>query len=209
MPAGFWMFVPLGVAGVLLFMRRTATRPLLLLIIVSIVPLLAFYVLSRFRVTLALALLPFAAMAMVQWIDWMRTGRWRPAVLFVVLTGATALWIINRGPTFQPLVRADDYGATWITHYRPKIQEAIRKNELDNAAMLMQQLLRFEPAIISELRPNRPANTDREINFARTYHEFYLTYAVILRQAGQLNESAAAMHRADRLNMTKDERTTK
>jgi hypothetical protein len=62
LPVTFWACAPLALAGLVLAARRIRdVWPLYLLVASALVPLLLFYVLARFRIELAAALLPFAA----------------------------------------------------------------------------------------------------------------------------------------------------
>jgi len=148
LPITFAACGPLGLAGLMLALaRRRRPWPLLALVATTLAPLVAFYVLGRFRVALLAALLPFAALTIVASARWALSRRYVP---FGVTVAALALIVVwTGGPPLggEPAIRAAD----WLLPYQLRFHDQARHAaELGNPGAAADALLtyfQYEPDI--------------------------------------------------------------
>jgi tetratricopeptide (TPR) repeat protein len=101
LPFTFLLVGPLALVGLVLALPRAgAVAPLYLLVLTHLVPLVLTFSLSRYRVPLAGALLPFAALTVVRLVEWLER-RTAPDVAKAGLTAA-GLAVISLFVTMNP-----------------------------------------------------------------------------------------------------------
>lgn len=126
LPVDFGLLVGLAVPGLIALLRRGERRPwpLLLGLAATALPLVAFYVLARFRVPLAALLCPLAAAGLADLGRRLADGRWTGAALLALLAlGATAAtW--RPLPTGRPAVRPADHQVAHDLYFTPAIAAA-------------------------------------------------------------------------------------
>ncbi|HZE90021.1 MAG TPA: glycosyltransferase family 39 protein [Verrucomicrobiae bacterium] len=150
---GFPLVAPLAVVGISLSGFRSHAHALLLAHLGAALFLTAvFFHLSRYRVPVAMAMLPFAGGAVAAALDALRDRRWKPLLLGGSLLVVVAALVLRPLPPDRPRIRLADFGtANEITEHLV----AIRASEGDVAgamALLDRQLL-TEPAPLRNLRP--------------------------------------------------------
>ena len=80
LPVTFFILAPLGILGLLVAAPRfVSCGTLYCLVLTSFIPLITFYVLSRFRAPLMAALIPFAALSLWRTCEWIIHREWRKA----------------------------------------------------------------------------------------------------------------------------------
>ena len=146
LPVGFWLVAPLGLIGLVLAWRRRPLWPLLLLVGLSLIVPLAFVPLSRHRLGLLAALLPFAGLAGWQIGDWLRRRRFKPAAAAVL--GSLALLVPMLRPLPEPLdrVRVADYVAVHEAYTAPCERRALAGGDRTAAARVLAGFLAQQPA---------------------------------------------------------------
>jgi len=197
LPASFVWIAPLALAGILAaaWTRRDAAM-LYLLVVAQLLPLLVFYVLSRFRTPLLAALIPFAALTLVLLAEWLIERRWRPAAVLAALVVLTALWTASAPrPEAGPAIRISDVASAVRVWYLPEYRRLRKVGDLEGAALLLSGSLRLEPSSIEELlegaRPVEPHDRDYLIAFA----ELHLEAARAQREAGHEDEARRLQER--------------
>jgi tetratricopeptide (TPR) repeat protein len=196
----FAIIGPLAIAGLVLS-ARDARRCAVLYLMVAfcIFVMLISYVLARFRVTFAAALLPFAAVAIVRIAEWLLSRRFIYVCLMV--GGVILLWFWVTRPLAEgkPLIRYSDYGAAHINYYLPAVENACRQGDLQQAVDILEQSLRYEP------RPHRPwtihdSDIDDEQGRVTDYFvNVHILCADLLRQTGQIK--AAERHQKQAIEL--------
>lgn len=94
LPVTFAAIGPLGVVGLILARgRRQVAWPLYLLVAMNVVVMLAFYVISRLRLPLLVALIPFAALTIERLVVWSSRGRMVPIALSSTSIAVLAIWM--------------------------------------------------------------------------------------------------------------------
>jgi tetratricopeptide (TPR) repeat protein len=196
----FAIIGPLAIAGLVLSARDVRCCVMLyLLVAFCIFVMLISYVLARFRVTLAAALLPFAAVAIVRMAEWLLAKRF---IYVCLMAGAVILlwfWVTRPLAEGKPLIRYSDYGAARINYYLPAVENACRQGDLQQAVDILEQSLRYEP------RPHSPwmihdSDIDDEQGRVTDYFvNVHILCADLLRQTGQIK--AAERHQKQAIEL--------
>lgn len=189
--------VGLGLVGAVLVMRqRRAAWPLLAMLLTTLVPMLLFYVLARFRTPLLATLLPLAGYTAVRTTDWLLQRCFGRAA--AVLAGVAGLSFVSLQPLppGKPRITHFDYNAPYVAYYGPLEQHARDGGDWQRAADILRDSLRYEPPEVRALGPTRRAANEHEMELVRLYMAVYRRLAANLVQAGQSAAAAAAEDRA-------------
>jgi hypothetical protein len=158
-----------------------------------VVPLVAFYVLGRFRVALLMAVLPFAALTIVRIADMWRERRWRAAAGVAAAVALTWLWTGRPLAADQRLIRTSDWILAWSVKYESQVYGALDAKDPSRAAAAYSEFFsRFEPS-------------DTEIamtgdkGLAMELADMHAECSQILAAAGQPTAAALEAQRAQRL----------
>jgi hypothetical protein len=198
-------FLPVGVLGcigILLSLRQASRSwPLLLLVATSLVPLVAFHAISRYRIPLLVGLLPYAG-ATLAWAT-RRAANFLGTRLAVASGGAVVaalLWLLAPRLESPPKIRAVDYIAPYEYYYEPRARASIAEGDLARAAEEFGRSFEVLPAIarINEIVPR--SMTLRERDLGLFYAEQMRRYARILEQAGRSREAEHALARSQLLS---------
>src|SRR6185295_17506466 len=109
LPVTFGLIGPLALAGLVLAARRWRTVwPLYLLAAAVLAPMLAFYVLARFRLAFAAAMLPFAAYAILECVRWVEARRLTRAAALALSVALVSTWTGRPLEPDQHLIRMAD-----------------------------------------------------------------------------------------------------
>ena len=138
---GFPLIAPLAVAGMLFSAFRSSGHLLLLAhFAVGLLMAVAFYSLSRFRVPVAMGMIPFAGYALAAGWDLMKARRWRSLAAGAVVALAATLLVMRPMPPGRPRIRVADYGvANEITLHLAQRMEA-RGDETTALDLLERQI---------------------------------------------------------------------
>ena len=194
MPVTFWACAPLALVGLALAaVRRTRPWTLFALVASSAATLVAFYVLGRFRVALAAAVLPFAGLACAELAAAVRTGRVLRAAALGLPVALLALWTGRPLAPDQLLIRTSDWILAWSVEYQDRVYGALdRKDPAAAAADYQEFFARYEPTPAQILAANDP-------RLAPELADMHAECAQILRAAGRIDASARETDAARRL----------
>jgi hypothetical protein len=192
LPVTAWILAPLGLAGLVLAAPRARDAwPLYLMVASTVLPMLVFYVLGRFRVPLLALLAPFAAYAIVRITGWFRGGQAARAVAVTAVVVATLIFWTGRAPLpTQPLVRPTDWLAPYLISYREEIKRAQDVGDIPRTIAAFEAFFRYEPEPVRLM-----SSGDREI--ANFFGRMHADCATLLRQSGRPDEAQSQMARAD------------
>lgn len=206
LPVTFWILAPLGVVGLLLAAPRCLARaPLYLLVATHFAPLLFFYVLSRFRTPLASALIPFAALTIVQLAAWLHKKQFGRGTLLVLCVGLLFWWSGRPLPKGMVAIRRADYTVPFTTHYLPVVfplaEKAQEVGDWEKVVTLLEDALRHEPPFIRQVGLNpplqRPPHADKQwVTYFANWHG---AYSDALRHVGRSAEAQTEERRAKEL----------
>jgi 4-amino-4-deoxy-L-arabinose transferase-like glycosyltransferase len=178
----------LGFAGTQV--RRYAIP--MVLVAATLAPMLAFYVLSRFRAPMLAALLPFSALALVRLLD---RGWTRSAALWWTAAAVAFLW------TARPLrpdvreIRSVDYLVGFKQHYEPRVSRAFEAKDWHQALALLNEALSVEPAEVRQMSVDRPPEDEEGRRLARAFAAAHGLLSEAFRASGG---RAGAAHEAQR-----------
>lgn len=200
LPVTFFWLAPLSMLGLCLGLRRWRPAGMLYgLVLASILPLLAFYVLSRFRVPLTTALIPFAALAVVRTVDWLLAGRYGNAGAAAAGILLLSLWTMR--PMAGDLVPLQPvaYMLAWKDFYKPEEEKARWAGDYARAASVMRRALATEPELVRKLGRNNRIQNPFEANLVTMFGLFHQRYGEDLTGVGQDREARLHMNRAREL----------
>jgi len=196
LPITFLVLAPLSLLGLALAAaKRTACGPLYLWVLTNLAIMVVFYVLSRFRVSLLAALLPFAALALVQTSEWLLARRWALSAGAVAVLVALSFWTMRPLPWDQPLIRPEDYMVDFLL-YDPLGRRAAAQNDWPQVAAVLERSLQFEPQAVQEMGKSRLPRGEGEIKLARWYAVVHSQYAQALDKMGREREFQEQEQRA-------------
>jgi 4-amino-4-deoxy-L-arabinose transferase-like glycosyltransferase len=194
LPLTFWTCAPLALVGLWLGRRSNpGAWPLYLLVAVTVLSMAIFYTLGRFRVSLAAAAIPFAALTLVELWRWARDGR-------VVRTLATAGAIVLLGAWTGRALAADQIEirtADWILAYSAFYQDRVygaldRKAWMEGARWYLEFFEKYEPTSAQIL-------ASRDPRLAPELADMHNECAQILKAAGETALAEGQLDRAKRI----------
>jgi len=204
LPVTHALLAPLALVGLVLAARsrfRSISAPLYLLVLTHLAALLGFFVYARHRVPLQLALMPFAAFAVVQTVVWIRERRRSAASALLVALLLIGGWTLRPLPAERPIVRAADYLAPHKIYYTPRFNAAAAAGDWERVVTLIEDVLRLEPDWIGA---GSPVTFDR-FTMTRLYGNLRLNRARALERIGRQEEALAEYERARELRTIGDE----
>lgn len=190
-PVGMTLLAPLGLLGLVLGAARWRRAwPLLMLVGVHLLPLVALYVVARFRAPFAVALVPFAALAVLRLIEWVRArrfGRLAASGALIVLVAWASL--VSRDGDALP-VRASDLALAWQLHDGPRAQALVEAGDLAAAAdVIAGTLTTVDPEMRRFLAEG--AHAADEADLARAIAKLSDQRATLLERAGRTADASA------------------
>ena len=195
LPVSWGILVPIGLAGVVMSLIRKesgapALWPLVLMLFCSVLPMVLFATLSRFRAPLAAVLIPFAGLALVNGAQWIRARRWQP--LAAAGAGmAVLLAVLSQVPAAEP-IRPTDYTVAIQFHYWPLYRQALAVGDFPRAVQVADSVLKTEPEWIGKLGPQRRPRNDNELLLAHVFCEVREWRVDALERAGKHEQANAA-----------------
>ena len=207
LPVTFCILAPLGLVGLALGARRfLAAGPLYVLVLNSLAPLVIVYTLSRLRVPLAAALIPFAALTLTRLVEWTGSRRWLQAALTLAAAVAISLWTARSLPEEQMLVTPVHYKLPYVYYYQPAINAAAESAQKSGnpedwqpVADIITESLRYEPILVREMNDTHPPRSLEEAQLAKLFGLFRIDLFRALTQQGKTERAAEVMQRAQEL----------
>lgn len=147
LPVTFWFCAPLALIGMALGLPRFRERwPLYLLLVASVLPLLVFYVLGRFRIPLIGATLPFAAFALVEIIRRSADRRFGAAAMVFAAALVLGGWTGRPLSPDQTLIRTADWISPYTAFFQTRVYAAADARDWAAAARWYAEFFRgYEP----------------------------------------------------------------
>jgi hypothetical protein len=197
LPLTFRVIAPLAVVGLVLGIARwRSCWPLYGLVLAHAVVLLAVFPLSRYRVAFAAALIPFAALVVVSVARWVADRSWTEVAATVIGVAAIATWTAGPLPEGRTLIRRADCLAPLSFFYQPMFEEAYARGDWPEAARVLAEPLRYQPAVVRRMGDTRPAGSQDEADLALVFAQLYEQQARVLELGGEREAAAASERRA-------------
>ncbi len=191
LPVTFALLSPLALLGLALAlprMRQLAAPYLLAAALLA--PLLVFYVLSRFRVSLAVAVIPFAAAAVVTLLRWATEGRWGRCAAALAALVALGAWTWRPLGPSRALIRRADWVVPLEVYYAPRMEDDFRRRDWRAAAALLDHALALEPPEVTALRAGEPPPDDVAVQYASVFGMVHFRLSQALERAGDAGRAA-------------------
>ncbi len=199
LPLSFFILSPLSLVGLFIGVRQSRRAwPLYALIVATAIPLWAFMVMSRLRIPLVAALIPFAALTLVQVARWARARQAGKVIATLAAILVIALRTSRSLPSGQPLIRYADYSAAYVAYYEPQIRASQERADAQRVIDLLREFLRVEPLQLQDaMYPGPFSESDQPL--ASLFAASHRQLALALEAQGRVTESAPEEERALRL----------
>lgn len=209
LPVTFLAIAPLGVLGMVLAWPRFPTAwPLYLVTATNLIVLLGFFVISRFRLPLEAALIPFAAAGLIGLLRAVLAKQWFTATATAAAVLAGGMWVARPLPTQLPLIRDADYGAAYQTYYQPAVARAVKAGHWKTAADLYTRFFEFQSSGVRRVEEGLPPPQPVSPAVLRLYAEAHLGFARVLRQFERVDEAEQQERWGRQLLRSADERSS-
>jgi hypothetical protein len=193
LPVTFWLCSPLALVGLVLGARRWREAwPLYLLAAVTAAPLILFYVLGRFRIPFFAAVIPFAALTLVEVGRALRAGHYARGLAIGAAVLVVAAWTGRPLAADQRLIRTADWILPWSVTYEMQVYGALDAKDPARAAAAYLDFFKYEPTDAQIVASGDP-------QLAPELADMHNECAQILRLAGQPSLAEAQLLRARRL----------
>ncbi len=197
-PIGFGAIAALAAVGLALGMGRARCPwPLVALMVAATVPQLAFYVTSRFRSPLALALLPCAGAGVIALVSAGRARRWRRLVGACALSGAIGI-AAHTAPDERHLAAAE-LATAYEVHHLPAWEAARARGDHAEAIALAVRALELGARELAALDASTGSLADDARDHARLALGWTMRLASSRATAGDATGANAALDAAARL----------
>jgi hypothetical protein len=199
LPIQFLFVAPLGLVG-LIYAKKTFKQSWILYasVLAGLLPMLVFYPLSRFRAPLLVALIPFAAFSIVMILDHINTNKIH--VCFTLLFVVMLYSIISRPHSQIPSeFRLRDFEVAFDLYYEPKLVEAEKSQNWDNAIGVMEEIISNKPMSVSRLEARGRSENKEESGLAAEFGRYYFDYSQYLMKAGRKQDALIQLNRAKAL----------
>jgi 4-amino-4-deoxy-L-arabinose transferase-like glycosyltransferase len=194
----YYLIAPLAVLGLLLGLRRSYGHSLAALYIACGVATIVFsYSVSRFRVPIASAMIPFAAATAVSVVRYVRGRAYLKAAAILAATAALATTMLRPlPPEVASPFRTADFGVAneIAAHYAQRAAEA---GDLAAAVDLLERQLETEPAELLAVTP-RPTDTPISFLSASVSGSFAMLHELGATLNAKLGRVSQAQHHARR-----------
>ena len=148
----FLIISPLALVGLCLaILKRKQVWPQYLMLIVLMVPMLAFMVLARYRIVFAVVLIPFAAFTIAELFT-----PWKGWKNIMLLTSIAVISFWTSTPRNEQTVRITklEYIVIYNVNYLEKLQlELNNKNWKEVARLLGDYIVVYQPEAITKVKP--------------------------------------------------------
>jgi hypothetical protein len=149
-------------------------------------------VLARFRIELAAALIPFAALTVVETARALADGRIARAALLSGCVFLLGLWMGRPLSSRQRLIRMADWILPYSAYYQPRVSAAVDAGDWHQAGTWYLESFRFEPDAGQIVASGDPS-------LAPELADMHMECARILNMAGEAGLAQAQADRAQRI----------
>lgn len=194
----FLFLSPLALTGIFLALyKKINAWPLYLMFLVFMFPMLAFMVLSRYRIILAVVLIPFAALTIAEllssWKGWKN-------YLILISLGILGYWASTPGTDKVAKITSNDYNSVLAIHYNDPLQEAIDHQKWNSIVNLLSDFItRYEPEKIKKIKPFYKCNEPVESGIFIYFSDMHGNLAHALELSGDSKSAIIERDIADKL----------
>jgi len=195
-----WLLIaPFALVGLLFAIyNKKKLWPIYLLIVMHLMLLVFFLVLSRYRIPMLAAMIPFAAYALISIFENMKPN----PKISIVLSGGTVVlfvWVGRDLPEGITKIRAMDYHQPYLYYYEPMINDYLEKGDKQSALATMQHFMSYTPDDVKQLNANSENINSYQLIYAQIYAGFYKTFADLYAMNGDNNNAETERKRYNEL----------
>ena len=157
----FLVLSPLALAGIILaILNKIKAWPLYMMFLVMLFPLIAFMVLSRYRIPFAVVLIPFAALSVSELFStWSGKKNW----LLLLGTGILAYWSYLPRDINTVRLNRQDYETVYIIHYSDSLKADNRRQDWKKFIVRLDDYIhRYQPSGILDKKDYYKCKNDKE-----------------------------------------------
>lgn len=196
----FGIIAPAALVGLVVATgQRRLSAATIMALLASLAPLLLFSVLARYRAPLMAVCIPLAACTAVTAIRELAGRRYGAAIVIGAGVAVCAAWTGRPLQSGEQLIYPFDYLTPYQYFWGPREMQAAERGDWPEAARVLEESLRYAPAVIAELGPSRPARSDDETMLAGAYERVFERLALASRNAGQAEAAEEFDRRAANL----------
>ncbi len=148
----FLIISPLALVGLFIaIFKKKQSWSLFIMLLVLMVPMLAFMVLSRYRIVFAVVLIPFAAFTIAELFT-----SWKGFKNIVILVSVVIIYFWTSQPSNEQTVRIArlDYAVMLGVHYSDRIQTSLNDKNWKEASRLFEDYItKYQPDAIANVKP--------------------------------------------------------
>ena len=194
----FLFISPLGFTGIFLSLyKRINVWPLYLMILVYLFPMLAFMVLSRYRIILVPVLIPFAALTITELL-----GSWKGWKNYVVLLSVLILgyWAATTGKEPVSEITKNDYAGIWFVHYSGTVKKHLDQQQWDKVAISLNDFLeKYEPGEITTVKPSYVCKDRNESDIFAYFSSMHTNLSHLYNNSKDPNNAQAEKEISEKL----------
>ncbi|MGI9160781.1 MAG: glycosyltransferase family 39 protein [Saprospiraceae bacterium] len=207
MPALFFLFAPIGLAGIFLGIWRHRARfvPVLLMTLVSIAPMLIGGSLSRYRAALCLSLAVAAAYFVIELVKMIAKAQWKWVVPLLIL--CTLLYELTSGLPSKALFPyiPSDFNILYRDYYMPRLKVFEEKGEFEKHNQLTKELLGHVPDYFFRVKIDDPIINGNDAECSKIIIRYLTMYATTSDRIGRNEEARQARMRCEVLKKRIDD----
>lgn len=200
LPVNFAVLGSFGVVGLFLARRAFARAPMLYAYVLTAWSvLILFFVFDRFRLQLAYALAPFAALCALRLVDLAMRKCWIPLSLGLGPTVAICSFSLAPLSVDDLPVRMGDYVTGHEFYFNRVARRLAANGNWAGAAATIRDELELQPGFVRRLDGRHAPANGGQADVAELFGSFYLEYADLLQEAHQPERAQAAAERGQQL----------
>lgn len=187
--------VPLAITGIIIaIIQRKKIWSLYLLMLLHLFLLVFFIVLSRYRIPLEAAMIPFAGFAIAEIIKTIQSNT-KYALMMISGIILTAFFVGRPLPSNITLIRGMDFQQPYNFYYKQIIDDDLKRRDAKAGLATMTEFMSFEPDDVKRLNRNSVVLNNYQQILTMVYAAFHGIYANLYSSTG---DSEKAKEEGDR-----------
>lgn len=170
-------------------------------IVFQLAIMVGFYVISRFKMPLQVAMVPFAGFGIYSFIKVIADRNWKSAIWFlpaIILT----LFVLRPLPEHNAKIRRIDVSIPFQNEAVKRLDAAADKNDVKEIAAIYDEYIQNCPKQVLAFSKEDPPTSFRDIEITRFYQNLFNSYADICAEMGQQSKSATLKKKARKLSQS-------
>lgn len=194
------IIAPFALAGIVIsIIQKKIIWSLYLLLSMHLLLLVVFLVLSRYRIPLEAAMIPFAGFAVAEILKNFQSNI-KYALIMVAGIIVVAVFVGRPLPESITFIRGVDYQQPYNFYYQKIIDDDLKRGDITGALNTMTSFMKLEPYDVKKLNVTSSLNSYERV-LAMVYADFHKIYSSLYARAGNEEEAKVEKERADELHL--------